>query len=70
MAEGKMEALWGIASSQMSLTANCNRDPKKRPTPFSPDEFNPLKKAKLAVIHDTKEAFAMMRTLWCKKGNK
>jgi hypothetical protein len=66
MAEGKMEMLWAIASNQMAMTANCNRDPKKRSSPFMPDEFNPLKRKKEVVIHDTKEAFALMKALWCK----
>lgn len=28
----------------MALLANINRDKKKRPRPFTPDDFNPLRK--------------------------
>jgi hypothetical protein len=64
MAEGKMKSLWGIASNLMALQANCNRDPKKHSAPFKPTEFNPFTQQKTEIIHDTKEAFQLMRKLW------
>ncbi len=52
MAEGRREAEWLIASCMMALTANVNRDPKKKPEPWTSDDFNPLaagKKKRLAA---------------------
>lgn len=38
-------SLWEIAATQMSLLANVNRDSKKRPKPFTADDFNPFANA-------------------------
>jgi hypothetical protein len=70
MAEERTKMEWEIASTQMAVLANCNRDPKKHATPFKPNEFNPLKRKKEEVIRDTKEGFRMMKALWCKKEKK
>ena len=40
------------------MIANANRDPKKKPTPFTPDDFNPMarrdrKKEGIAVTPET-----------------
>lgn len=37
---------WERTSWLLALIANCNRDPKKRNRPFTPDEFNPLAEKK------------------------
>lgn len=42
MASGRREHDWSIASSQMALAAEINRDRRRRGRPFRPDEFNPL----------------------------
>lgn len=42
MAEGKQGHAWAIASSQMALLAEVNRNPKKRSRSFRPAEFNPM----------------------------
>lgn len=42
MVTGRKRSLWETASAQMALLANCNRNPKKRPQPFRPDDFNPF----------------------------
>ena len=41
MADGRARFEWGIASSQMALVANLQRDPKKG-QPFKPSDFNPF----------------------------
>ena len=41
MADGAQRAAWSIASAVMALIANCNRDSKSHPRPFTPDEFSP-----------------------------
>ena len=42
MAEAKRKHDWNIASSVMALTAEINRDRKRRRKPFKPEDFNPL----------------------------
>jgi len=36
------EAAWEPHAALLALTANVNRDPKRRPRPFAADEFNPF----------------------------
>ena len=42
MAEGRQEAAWGRTSAILAMLAEANRDKKKKPTPFKPDDFNPF----------------------------
>jgi hypothetical protein len=58
MADGRARFEWGIASSQMALMANLQRDPK-RGQPFKPADFNPfVPKEKKIVLRgaDMKDA--------------
>ena len=59
MADGRAKFEWGIASSQMALLANLQRDPKKG-QPFKPADFNPFapKEKKKIVLRgaDMKDA--------------
>ena len=32
---------WGRTASLMALLANCNRDSKRKPSPYKPDDFMP-----------------------------
>jgi hypothetical protein len=65
MVDGRGRQAWAHTALICSVLANCNRDPKKRPRPFSPAEFNPYmrKKHKDAIlitkdnIHILREAF-------------
>jgi len=41
MAEGRLTTEWAQTATALALQANCNRDPKKRPTPFEPRDFMP-----------------------------
>ncbi len=43
MADAKRGHDWNIASSVMALTAEINRDRKRRRKPFKPDDFNPYR---------------------------
>lgn len=55
---------WQHTAWLAALIANCNRDPKKRPTPFVPDDFNPLadkSKARSGAIVVTKENIGDLR---------
>ncbi len=40
MAEGRQRADWSWASLIACMIANANRDTKKKPSPFRPDDFN------------------------------
>ena len=40
-AEGRQRADWNRTAALLAITANVNRDPKRRPTPFTAEEFNP-----------------------------
>jgi len=42
MADSKRKHDWSIASSQMALLAEVNRNHKKRLRPYKPIDFNPL----------------------------
>lgn len=44
MAEGREEREWSRTAVLLALVANVNRDTKKRPKPYTPDEFNPYSK--------------------------
>jgi len=44
MVEARQRDNWTHTSAILALTANCNRDPKKRP--LQPDDFNPFVVAK------------------------
>ncbi|MCY2927782.1 MAG: hypothetical protein NT031_20555 [Planctomycetota bacterium] len=35
---------WSRTANIMALIANCNRDPKKRPAPYTPGDFGPYAK--------------------------
>lgn len=58
MADGAQRGAWSIASAVMALIANCNRDSKSHPRPFTPDEFSPFGKTenrqKKAIPHSAK----------------
>jgi hypothetical protein len=45
MSQARQRAAWTQTSSVMALLANCHRDPKQRPRPYEPSDFNPLEQA-------------------------
>ena len=58
MADGRAKFEWGIASSQMALMANLQRDPKKG-QPFKPADFNPFAPKERKIVlrgQDMKDA--------------
>ena len=58
MADGRARFEWGIASSQMALMANLQRDPKKG-QPFKASDVNPFapKEKKIVLrVADMKDA--------------
>ncbi len=58
MAEAKRQHDWHIASSVMALTAEINRDRKRRRKPFKPDDFNPYTVTRPVPVKATVEQVA------------
>lgn len=56
MAEAARREAWQNTAWLSAMIANANRDPKKKPSPFQPDDFNPLarkdRKAGAVVVND------------------
>lgn len=46
MAEGRQKAEWGRTAATMALIANCHRDPKKKSTPFTADDYLPRSRSR------------------------
>jgi hypothetical protein len=42
MARARQRAEWDRAAALMTLVANANRDPKKKPSPYRIEDFHPL----------------------------
>ncbi len=60
MVEGHQKDEWSRTSAVLALTANANRDRKKKPTPYKPEDFNPTvkrKPEKLGTVEDLKAFF-------------
>lgn len=52
MAEARQRADWQHTSSVICIIANANRDPKRRPDPFKPADFDPFTPPKVAKTWD------------------
>jgi hypothetical protein len=44
MAEGRSRAAWDHTAYVVATLANVHRDPKKRPRPYEPEDFHPLRR--------------------------
>ena len=42
LAEARGNHDWEQTAAVLAMLANAHRDPKKRPTPFKPSDFNPF----------------------------
>ena len=42
MADARGESQWVQTSAVLAMLANANRDPKKKPRPYQPNDFNPF----------------------------
>lgn len=60
MADAKRQHDWNIASSVMALTAEINRDRKRRRKPFNPDDFNPYTVKRPVPVRATVEQVAQL----------
>lgn len=49
MAEERDRCEWRRTTSVLSLIANCHRDPKRRPSPWVPDDFDPYVERRVRV---------------------
>jgi len=56
LAEAARREAWQHTAWLSAMIANANRDPHKKPSPFQPDDFNPLvqrdKKATAVVVDE------------------
>jgi hypothetical protein len=50
MAEGRIRENWNHTAQLMALTANINRDPKRKPKPYSPADFHPMENARQSRV--------------------
>jgi hypothetical protein len=70
---GKMKSIWFPVASQLALHANINRDTKKKPDPFEPDDFLPksLRDNKGDdILPNSKLHFKYMKDTFTKKKDK
>ena len=63
MAQAWRREAWDHTCWIVAMIANANRDPRKKSTPFTPDDFNPLKEtrasgAAVMNVSDLKEALS------------
>ena len=68
MAEGRSRAAWERTSAIMALIANANRDRKRKPSPYKPDDFNPFAKKQKRAIK--LESLAPLRSAFEKFGRR
>lgn len=69
MAEGRAKFEWGIASSQMALFANLNRDPKRGKS-LKPSDFNPFTPEPPKVVLRGAEMKESLKAAFCRGGTK
>lgn len=60
MADARRRHDWNIASSVMALTAEINRDRRRRRKPFKPDDFNPYTATKPVPARATVQQVASL----------
>lgn len=60
MARGRQRSEWAQTSAVLALVANCNRDPRRRPYPFTPDDFDPFAEYRPRGIPFTKETSRLL----------
>ena len=63
MADAKRRDDWQHTSTMLALLANIHRNPKKKPQPFSPAEFNPLAEERKKLVK-AKAGIRILKTLF------
>ena len=71
MADGRCRNEWAHTAALLCQTANINRDPEKRSTPFRPEEFNPYtyidRKGKGVKVDDRMPgSVSMLKDIFCR----
>lgn len=67
MTDAAREEAWQHTAWLACLIANANRNPKKKPSPFTPDDFNPMvsrRQRKRRGIRVTKENIGDLRAMF------
>lgn len=72
MADATRREAWQHTAWLSAMIANANRDPKKKPSPFQPDDFNPLakrdRKAGAVIVDD--ETIGDLKVMFAQMGGK
>lgn len=55
MADGRGRSAWSHTAQILAMIANANRNPKKKPSPFKPEEFFPYKAEESKPIQKTND---------------
>jgi len=69
MAESRNQSVWHPWAVYLSMFANVNRDKKKKPSPFTPQEFMPgYQEVKKEPDYQltTKETMTALKAVFCK----
>ena len=70
MADAARGEAWQHTAWLAAMIANANRDPKKKPSPFTPDDFNPMvrRDRKSGAVSVTKENIGDMKAMFEQMG--
>jgi len=69
MAKARMTHNWDIGGVIWATIANANRDPKKKPTPFSPIDIHPFRREAETRQVVPFEALKVLINGWQQQGN-
>ena len=67
MTEAKRREAWQHTSAILATLANIHRDPKKKPRPYSQDDFNPVASAKRPVA-PVKADISVLKRVFVERG--
>ena len=67
MAEARMRQTWSHTSSVLAMIANVNRDPKKKPSPFNPADFNPYGRKRKPGVAVTAQNMGILKRVFVDK---
>lgn len=69
MAEARGKAEWSQTSAMLAMTANVNRDPKKKRRPYTAEDFNPYAQGRRAKRRARPVGFdPRLKAIMVKKG--
>lgn len=73
MYESARDEAWDRTSHVVCMIANCNRDPKKHPDPFSPEDFHPFRRPRHGAASAVEQSeqkiivpITVLKNAWCR----